>query len=95
MTGFELTIPLLLKYYTHFSHFFIPEKHVIYLKKPERGSEKRLMRRRNWLLFKEKLKRPLVCIKDHQMMELTKKVKSVCVFFISNIKRTWRHPMKI
>ena len=53
------------------------------------------MRSRKCLLFKEKLKRPLVCGKDCKMEEVIKKVKSVYVFTISNITGTRRHPMKI
>lgn len=53
------------------------------------------MRSRKWLLFKEKLKRPLVCIGDCKRMESIKKVKSVYTVIVSNIPGTWRHPVKI
>lgn len=53
------------------------------------------MRSRKWLLFKEKLKRPLGCTKNLKKMEGIKKVKSVDIVIISNITKTQRPSMKI
>jgi len=53
------------------------------------------MKSGKWLLFKENLKKSLVCIKDCKSTEVKMKMKSVYTFTISNITGTWRHPMKI
>lgn len=53
------------------------------------------MRSRKWLLFKEKLKRPLVCMKDCNRMEGIKKAKSVYIVTISINTGKWGHPTKI
>lgn len=73
---------------------FLHTKKGCALSKKDRERVKRLMRSRKWLLFQEKLKRPLLCA-DCKRTEGIRKVKSVYIVIISNITGTQRHPMII